>query len=114
MPSVPSSRTSSASSPRGQLAKKASERLEDNEEDRGEQDERGKLVEPPVPGMAVGVAIGGEIGAQLAAPQVVRDEQRREPHLGMDPARAAEPAEPKPQSEHDGENAPGGHDSPVE
>src|SRR5690348_1673490 len=102
MPSAESSRASSGSRPRGQLAKNASEGLEDNQEHRGKKDEHRNLVEPAIPGVAMRVAVRREIAQQLAAPHVIDDEQRAERRLGVHPARAAEPAEPEPQAEDDG------------
>src|SRR5205814_2974037 len=115
MSSGPSSATSSGSSPRGQLAKKFSERLEDNDQHRSEQDQHREFVEPAEPDVALRVTVRREIAQQHAAPQVVGREQRAERHLDVQPARgAAEPAEPQPDPKDEGEHAARGHDAPIE
>src|ERR1700741_5400408 len=97
MSSSASSRTSNGSSPRGQVAKNCSERLEDNDQDRGDENQHRKLVETAQPDVAAGIVIGGEVAQQPAAPEVVAREQCAKRHLRVQPAaRAAEPAEPKP------------------
>src|SRR5262245_4979657 len=108
------SRRSSSSRPRGQLAKKLSERLEDNEQDRRDEDEDREFVEPAEPDVAPGVALGGEGLHQAPAPQVIADEDRDQRELGVEPAaeRALEPAEPEPDAEGDGEHRARRHDSP--
>src|SRR5687767_4230759 len=114
----PSSLTSSrrkASSPRSALAKKDSERLEDNQQHRGEENHDRDFVEPAQPYMAPAVAPGGEIAQQPAAPEMVDDQNSYHADLGVQPAAGpAEPAEPQPQAEGDGEHGTRGHDAPVE
>src|SRR3989442_2145234 len=110
-----SSSFKSDSRPRGQLAKNASERLEDNQEHRGEQHERGELVEPAIPHVCAGIAVGGEVAQQPTAPDVIADQERDQGDLGVQPARgAAEPAEPQPDAEDDGQDRARRHESPVE
>src|ERR1051326_6714115 len=77
-----SSWTSKSSRPRGQLAKKDSERLEDNEQDRRDEDQHGKFVEHAEPDVALRVAPGGERLHQAPAPEVVGDEDRRHAAAG--------------------------------
>src|SRR5258706_10568181 len=86
MPNPASSCTSCGSRPRGQLAKKFSERLEDNDQHRGEEDQHREFVEPAEPDMALRVAVGGEVAQQHPAPQVIRGEQCAERHLDEQPA----------------------------
>src|SRR5688500_17657469 len=114
----PSSLTSSrskASSPRGALAKKDSERLEDNQQHRGEENHDRDFVEPAQPYMAPAVAPGGEVAQQPAAPEMVADENRDQGDLGVQPAAGpAKPSQPQPRAEGDGEHGPRGHDAPIE
>src|SRR5688500_18506156 len=114
----PSSLTSSrskASSPRGALAKKDSERLEDNQQHRGEEDHDRDFVERAQPHVAAALAACGEVAQEHAAPRMVNNQKSHKAQLGVQPARgAAEPAEPKPHAEGDGEHRARRHDAPVE
>src|SRR5678816_4922446 len=68
-PKDESSRRSSSSSPRGQLAKNDSERLDDNQDHRGEKHERRRLVEPAIPDVRPAVAIRSEVAQEAPAPK---------------------------------------------
>src|SRR5690606_38218426 len=100
---------SSSSSPRGAVAKKASERLEDNQDHRGEEEEHRHFVEPAEPDVAAAVALLAEVDEQPVAPDVVGDRERDDEELGVQPtAGALKPAAPQPQAEGDGEHRAGG------
>src|SRR5258708_17853324 len=112
MSSPASSCTSSDSRPRGQLAKKFSERLEDNDEHRSDQDEDRDFVEPAEPEVAPSVSIGGEIEQQHAAPAVIARQQLATRHLKVPPKRrAAKPTQPNPDAADPGTHAPLRHTS---
>src|SRR3954466_5983607 len=97
MSSVASSCTSSGSRPRGHVAKKSSERLEDNDEHRGEENQHRKFVEPAEPDVALAVTPSSRIAQQHPAPEVVARERDAERHFYVQPAAgSSEPAEPEP------------------
>src|SRR3954470_18678174 len=115
MSSVASSCTSSGSRPRGHVAKKSSERLEDNDEHRGEENQHRKFVEPAEPDVALAVTPRSEIAQQHPAPEVVAREQGAERHFYVQPtARSSEPAEPEPNAKDERQDAARGHDAPIE
>src|SRR5512145_468266 len=114
-PNAVSSCARSGSRPRGAVAKNALEGLEDNEEHRRDEHERREFVKPAIPALAFRVSLGGEGLDEPPAPHVVSREDRDERDLGVQPSRgAAEPTEPEPDAEEDGQHGARRHDAPEE
>src|SRR6185503_7352244 len=74
-----------------------------------------KLVEPAQPDMAAGIAPKAEVEQQLAAPEVISNQQCDQRELGVQPAaRALKPAKPEPQPERQCQHAARRGDAPEE
>src|SRR5882672_861331 len=61
------------------------ERFHHGQNDRGGQKTHRQLVEPAVPEVRLGIALACEIGKQLAAVQVIGDQQDDDPEFGIKP-----------------------------
>src|SRR5882672_216024 len=107
-------RSDSGSTPRlADWGKKRLERLHDDQDYSGDEQDHRNLVEPSVPDMGLRVPIDGKIAQKLAAVQVVRDGERDHHELGDQP-RAREAVAHQPAAEDDRQYRPGRHDASVE
>src|SRR6266852_434201 len=102
--------------PRGAAGRSAVrlERLHHGQNDRGGQKTCRHLVKPAVPEVRPRISVARKIGKQLAAVQMIGDQQDDDPELGVEPGTREAVAEPQPSAEGEGQQRARRHDAPVE
>ena len=110
----PRLRRSAATAPAVACRAMALKRLHNNQDHDGNQYEYRKLVQPAIEQVRTPVAVVLEVGQQLAAIDVIGDQNHHQRQFGVQPTARDAVTQPQPQAEHHGEQPTRCHDAVEE